>query len=178
MIHASLVDKKSVCHSARHAFHHQSFWLARPHHSRDALRPHGFGSRHSFPDAQIQAICDTVTQENVGDSVELLRRLHASQETSLVLAAPPSPVQSVASFRSKPQARSFPNASSEAGAMLCAETFYKLCKDDRLKLKRLSGFCPFTLAFQRCPHTDRCQLVHICWVCSPFPWRKHPLILF
>ena len=123
----------------------------------------------SFPDAHIRAICDTVTQENVGDSVELLRRLHASQETALVLAAPPSSVQSVASFRSKPQARSFPNASSEAGATLCPDTFYKLCKDDRLKLQRLSAFCPFTLAFQRCPHSDRCQLVHICWVCSPFP---------
>ncbi|KAH0148678.1 hypothetical protein KCU67_g11359, partial [Aureobasidium melanogenum] len=41
----------------------------------------------SFLDAQIRAICDTITQENANDSIELLRRLHASQETSLVLAS-------------------------------------------------------------------------------------------
>jgi hypothetical protein len=120
----------------------------------------------SFPDAQIRAICDTVTQDNVGTSIELLRRLHASQDTSLVVASKPSPVQSVASVQHKPQIRPFPNASSEPGAALCAETFYKLCNDDRLKLQRLSAFCPFTLAFRKCPHSDRCQLIHICWVCS------------
>lgn len=47
----------------------------------------------SFSDAQIRAICDTVTQENADDSVELLRRLHASQKTSMVLAAA-APVKS------------------------------------------------------------------------------------
>ncbi|KAH0334002.1 hypothetical protein KCU81_g9616, partial [Aureobasidium melanogenum] len=41
----------------------------------------------SFPDAQIRAICDTITQDNAHDSIELLRRLHASQDTSLVLAS-------------------------------------------------------------------------------------------
>jgi hypothetical protein len=118
----------------------------------------------SFPDAQIQAICDTVTQETVGVSVELLRRLHASQDTSLVVAITPSPVQSVASFQSKYQALPFHDSSSAPGAALCAETFYRLCKDDRNKLQRLGAFCPFTLAFRRCPHSDRCQLIHICWV--------------
>ncbi|KAG9570429.1 hypothetical protein KCU71_g378, partial [Aureobasidium melanogenum] len=42
---------------------------------------------HSAADVQIRAICDTITKENANDSIELLRRLHASQETSLVLAS-------------------------------------------------------------------------------------------
>ncbi|CAD0114546.1 unnamed protein product [Aureobasidium uvarum] len=120
----------------------------------------------SFPDAQIRAICDTVTQENVSDSIELLRRLHASQETSLVLTSAASPVQSISSFESRPQARPVKRTSSEPGAVLCADTFYRLCKDDRIKLQRLSAFCPFTLVFRKCPHGGGCQLEHICWVCS------------
>ena len=118
----------------------------------------------SFPDAQVLASCDTVTQENVGDSVELLRRLHASQDTSLVVAAKPSPVQSVVCHESKHQPRPLLRISSEPGAIICADTFYKLCRDDRAKLNHLSKLCPFTLAFRKCPQSDRCQLVHICWV--------------
>lgn len=118
----------------------------------------------SFPDAQIQANCDTVTQENVGDSVELLRRLHVSQDTSLVLATVPSPVQSITNYQSKSHAYPFHDSSSAPGAALSAATFYRLCKDDRNKLKHLSKFCPFTLAFRKCPQSDKCQLVHICWV--------------
>jgi len=118
----------------------------------------------SFPDAQIRAICDTITQENVGDSVELLRRLHASQDTSLVVAAASSPVQSVVSYESKHKSRPAFFTSTQPGAILCADTFYKLCTEDRVKLKHLSKFCPFTLAFRKCPQSDRCQLIHICWV--------------
>lgn len=118
----------------------------------------------TFPDAQIRAICDTVTQENVGDSVELLRRLHASQDTSVVVAATSSPVQSVVSHESKHRPRLLLRTSSEPGAIICADTFYKLCRDDRAKLNHLSKFCPFTLAFRKCPQSDRCQLIHICWV--------------
>ncbi|KAH0293747.1 hypothetical protein M436DRAFT_62561 [Aureobasidium namibiae CBS 147.97] len=117
----------------------------------------------SFPDAQIQAICDTVTQENLGDSVELLRRLHASQDTSLVLATTPSPVQSAANSQTKFQSHPFHDSSAGPGAALSSATFYRLCKEDRNKLKYLSKFCPFTLAFRKCPQSDRCQLVHICW---------------
>jgi hypothetical protein len=120
----------------------------------------------SFPDAQIRIICDTVTQDNINGNVELLRRMHASQDTSLVLASTPSPPQSVSSVQSKPYARPLLETSSEPGAILCADTFYRLCKDERNELKRLSVFCPFTLSFRRCPHSDRCQLIHICWVRS------------
>ena len=113
----------------------------------------------SFPDAQIHAICTTVTQDNVGDSVELLRRLHASQDTSLVVATKPSPVQSVVSYESKHHHRPLVRTSSQPGAVICADTFYKLCRDDRAKLNHLSKFCPFTLAFRKCPQSDRCQPV-------------------
>ncbi|CAD0099866.1 unnamed protein product [Aureobasidium mustum] len=108
----------------------------------------------SFPDAQIRAICDTVTQENANDSIELLRRLQASQETSLVLASAVAPMKLAATPRSKPQ---LPQTSTEPGAVLCADTFYRLCKDDRTKLQRLGTFCPFTLAFRKCPHGLRCR---------------------
>jgi hypothetical protein len=118
----------------------------------------------SFPDAQIRVICDTVTQDNINGNVELLRRKHASQNTSLVLVSTPSPPQSVTSVQSKPYARLLNKTSSEPGAVLCADTFYRLCNDERNKLKRLSVFCPFALSFRRCPHSDRCQLIHICWV--------------
>ncbi|KAH0039251.1 hypothetical protein KCU78_g1337, partial [Aureobasidium melanogenum] len=114
----------------------------------------------SFLDAQIRAICDTITQENANDSIELLRRLHASQETSLVLASAVGPVESAANPRSKPPSR---QSSCEPGAVLCADTFYRLCKDDHVKLQRLGTFCPFTLSFQKCPHGRACQLKHICW---------------
>jgi hypothetical protein len=117
----------------------------------------------SFLDAQIRAICDTITQENANDSIELLRRLHASQETSLVLASAVGPVKSAANPRSKPPSR---QSSCEPGAVLCADTFYRLCKDDHVKLQRLGTFCPFTLNFRKCPHGRACQLKHICWVCS------------
>jgi len=120
----------------------------------------------SFPDAQIHAICTTVTQDNVGDSVELLRRLHASQDTSLVVATKPSPVQSVVSYESKHHHRPLVRTSSQPGAVICADTFYKLCRDDRAKLDHLIKFCPFTLAFRKCPQSDECQLIHICWVRS------------
>ncbi|CAD0090127.1 unnamed protein product, partial [Aureobasidium vineae] len=121
----------------------------------------------SFPDAQIRAICDTVTQDNVNDFIELLRRLHASQETSLVLATAASPVQSISSFESRAQARLVKRTSSEPGAVLCADTFYRLCKDDQNKPQRLSLFCPFTLVFRKCSHGGGCQLEHICWCKRP-----------
>lgn len=116
----------------------------------------------SFPDAQIRAICDTITQENANDSIELLRRLHASQDTSLVLASAVGSVKSAAIPRSKPPLR---QSSSEPGAVLCADTFYRLCREDRVKLQRLGTFCPFTVNFRKCPHGRACQLKHICWVC-------------
>lgn len=115
----------------------------------------------SFPDAQVRAICDTVTQENANDSIELLRRLQASQETSLVLASAVAPMKIAATPRSKPQ---LPQTSTEPGAVLCADTFYRLCRDDRIKLQRLGTFCPFTLAFRKCLHGRACRLKHICWV--------------
>ncbi|KAG9951376.1 hypothetical protein KCU85_g2735, partial [Aureobasidium melanogenum] len=114
----------------------------------------------SFPDAQIRAICDTITQENANDSIELLRRLHASQDTSLVLASAVGSVKSAAIPRSKPPLR---QSSSEPGAVLCADTFYRLCREDRVKLQRLGTFCPFTVNFRKCPHGRACQLKHICW---------------
>ncbi|THX15076.1 hypothetical protein D6D13_02360 [Aureobasidium pullulans] len=43
------------------------------------------------------------------------------------------------------------------GAVLCAETFYSLCEEDRVKLRELSLFCPFTLAYKSCVHGNRCQ---------------------
>lgn len=117
----------------------------------------------SFPDAQIRAICDTITQDNANDSIELLRRLHTSQDTSLVLPPAVGSVKPGATPRSKPPPR---QSSSEPGAVLCADTFYKLCKEDRVKLQRLGTFCPFTLNFRKCPHGHACQLKHICWVYS------------
>ncbi|KAH0133330.1 hypothetical protein KCU67_g16504, partial [Aureobasidium melanogenum] len=114
----------------------------------------------SLVDAQIRAICDTITQENANGSIELLRRLHASQETSLVLASAVGPVKSAANPRSKPPSR---QSSGEPGAVLCADTFYRLCKDDHVKLQRLGTFCPFILNFRKCPHGRACQLKHICW---------------
>ncbi|KAH0359717.1 hypothetical protein KCU65_g9814, partial [Aureobasidium melanogenum] len=89
-----------------------------------------------------------------------LRRLHASQETSLVLASAVGPVKSAAIPRSKPPPR---QTSSQPGAVLCADTFYRLCKEDRVKLQRLGTFCPITLNFKKCPHGRACQLKHICW---------------
>jgi hypothetical protein len=100
----------------------------------------------ALPNAQIHTLCDTITQENASDSVKLLRRLHDSQNTFLAVVSIPLPLQSVVSLQNKFHARPFGNTSSEAGAILCAETFYKHCRDDRLKLKRLMPFYPFALA--------------------------------
>ncbi|KAH0352716.1 hypothetical protein KCU83_g3370, partial [Aureobasidium melanogenum] len=100
----------------------------------------------SFPDVQIRAICDTITKENANNSIELLRRLHASQETSLVLASAVGPVKIAANPRSKPPSR---QSSCEPGAVLCADTFYRLCKDDHVRLQRLGTFCPLHFEFSK-----------------------------
>lgn len=129
----------------------------------------------SFPDAEMRAICESVTYENINDTIHLLRRLHALKSSSAStgnLSAAQSgathqPLASVQGFqRPEPEkpALSVARASPEPGAVLCAATFYALCEADRDKLQTLSVFCPFSLAYQQCVHGQMCQLRHICWV--------------
>lgn len=101
----------------------------------------------SLSDDEIRAVAHCVNHRNINEVVDSFRVVHSIKS----------------SF-----AQSNSRASSEMGAVLCAETFYSLCEEDRVKLRELSLFCPFTLACKSCVHGNRCQLKKICycWVCD------------
>lgn len=100
----------------------------------------------SLSDDEIRAVAHCVNHRNINEVVDSFRVVHSIKS----------------SF-----AQSNSRASSEKGAVLCAETFYSLCEEDRVKLRELSLFCPFTLAYKSCVHGNRCQLKDICrWVCD------------
>lgn len=101
----------------------------------------------SLSDDEIRAVAHCVNHRNINEVVDSFRVVHTIKS----------------SF-----AQSNSRASPEMGAVLCAETFYSLCEEDRVKLRELSLFCPFTLAYKSCVHGNRCQLKNICycWVCD------------
>jgi hypothetical protein len=132
----------------------------------------------SFPNAQIRAICDTLTADNFDNSIDLLRRLHAVPSTP-VPPRQPNTIQAV--MPKYATSVRIPNP-SEVGAVICARTFYDLCQDDIKKLRCLATFCPFSLASRKCMHGEKCQLEQICWVHNHqdmFCFRQlltHPLV--
>ncbi|THV78159.1 hypothetical protein D6D29_07899 [Aureobasidium pullulans] len=129
-------------------------------------------------DPQIQFLSGTVTSANVEHNIKLLHKANKEkankdkadkEKVNKDEAQPRNPRPTVAQHGSaiKRQEHSLLYkhtlpVPSEAGAVICADTFERLNTEDIRALHKLINVCPFNLASQTCVHAKDCYLVRIC----------------
>ncbi|THZ03548.1 hypothetical protein D6C95_03701 [Aureobasidium pullulans] len=129
-------------------------------------------------DPQIQFLSGTVTSANVEHNIKLLHKANKEkankdkadkEKANKDEAQPRNPRPTVAQHGSaiKRQEHSLLYkhtlpVPSEAGAVICADTFERLNTEDIRALHKLINVCPFNLASQTCVHAKDCYLVRIC----------------
>ncbi|THW00282.1 hypothetical protein D6D26_05722 [Aureobasidium pullulans] len=131
-------------------------------------------------DPQIQFLSGTVTSANLEHNIKLLHKANKEkankdkadkEKANKDEAQPRNPRPTVAQHGSaiKRQEHSLLYkhtlpVPSEAGAVICADTFERLNTEDIRALHKLINVCPFNLASQTCVHAKDCYLVRICSV--------------